>query len=379
MKVDWKTCFRLGVTGFLLFLCVHYWEAVFGLTCSLFGAAQSLLIGCAMAYLLNILMSFYERHYFPKNQTPACIKSRRPVCMLAAMVTLVALVVLMICLVLPELLACVRLLMAEVPLALETAITWIMEQDFLTPSLEKELFASLQGINWQEKVAQMAQILLEGVGGAAQMAVATVSSLLSLIMTLVISLIFSIYVLSGKEQLACQFDRLFRRYLPKSWDHTLRYVLSTLNTCFHRFIVGQCTEAVILGLLCMAGMLLFQFPYAVMVGTLVGFTALIPVAGAYIGAGVGAFMIFTVSPPKAIAFLLYIVVLQQLEGNLVYPKVVGSSIGLPGIWVLATVTIAGGLFGIPGMLIGVPAAATIYQLLRKDIMKRNPPIQTKEE
>ena len=138
-------------------------------------------------------------------------------------------------------------------------------------------------------------------------------------------------------------------------------------------MVGQCTEAVILGLLCMGGMMLFRFPYASMVGTLVGFTALIPVAGAYIGAGVGAFMIFTSSPLQALLFLIFIGILQQLEGNLIYPKVVGSSIGLPGIWVLAAVTVGGGVLGIGGMLLAVPLTATLYQMLRSDVIRRNTP------
>ena len=118
-------------------------------------------------------------------------------------------------------------------------------------------------------------------------------------------------------------------------------------------------------------MLIFGFPYATMIGAFIGFTALIPVAGAYIGAAVGAFMILTVSPVKALLFLLFIVVLQQLEGNLVYPRVVGSSIGLPGIWVLTAVTVGGGVLGIGGMLLGVPIAAACYQMLRTDVKKRN--------
>ena len=162
-----------------------------------------------------------------------------------------------------------------------------------------------------------------------------------------------------------------KTYLKPTWYNRLTYFLQTLNSCFHSFVVGQCTEAVILGLLCMTGMMIFQFPYASMVGALIGFTALIPVAGAYIGAGVGAFMIFTVSPIKALLFLLFISILQQLEGNLIYPKVVGSSIGLPGIWVLAAVTIGGGVLGIGGMLLAVPLTATCYQMIRTDVVKRN--------
>ena len=179
--------------------------------------------------------------------------------------------------------------------------------------------------------------------------------------------------LTEKENLSRQGALLMKTYLKPSWYSRLLYFLETLHNCFRRFVVGQCTEAVILGLLCMGGMLLFQFPYASMVGTLIGFTALIPVAGAYIGAGVGAFMIFTVSPLKALLFLVFISVLQQLEGNLIYPKVVGSSIGLPGIWVLAAVTIGGGVLGIGGMLLAVPLAATFYQVLRDDVAKRNRP------
>ena len=143
-----------------------------------------------------------------------------------------------------------------------------------------------------------------------------------------------------------------------------------LNNSFHNYIVGQCTEAVILGILCTIGMLILRLPYASMIGALIAFTALIPVAGAYIGAGVGAFMILTVSPVKALVFLIFLVVLQQLEGNIIYPKVVGSSIGLPGIWVLAAVTVGGGILGIGGMLLGVPVTAALYQIIKDDIKER---------
>ena len=147
------------------------------------------------------------------------------------------------------------------------------------------------------------------------------------------------------------------------------YVLSVLNDCFRRFIVGQCVEAVVLGVLCALGMTLLRLPYAAMIGALVGFTAIIPVAGAYIGAVIGAIMILTVSPIKALLFLVFILVLQQVEGNLIYPKVVGSSMGLPAFLVLAAVTVGGSLGGILGMLIGVPLTAAVYRLLKEDLKK----------
>ena len=144
-------------------------------------------------------------------------------------------------------------------------------------------------------------------------------------------------------------------------------MLHVLNECFSHYIIGQCMEAVILGTLCTLGMLVLRLPYATMVGTLIAFTALIPVAGAYIGGAAGALMIFSVSPAKALIFLIFLVILQQLEGNLIYPKVVGSSLGLPAIWVLAAVTIGGGIMGIGGMLLGVPIAAALYRLLKEDL------------
>ena len=156
-------------------------------------------------------------------------------------------------------------------------------------------------------------------------------------------------------------------------------MIAVLDDSFHKYIVGQCVEAMILGLLCALGMLILRLPYAAMIGALIAFTALIPVAGGWIGAGIGAFMILMVSPVQALAFLIFIVILQQLENNLIYPKVVGSSIGLPGIWVLAAVTIGGGMLGVAGMLLGVPLTAAIYRLVREDVHKFDPVSEAEED
>ena len=212
---------------------------------------------------------------------------------------------------------------------------------------------------------------LRGFGGVMSSVVSVVSSVFSGIVTVLVALIFSIYLLLDKEKILSQVKRLISTYLPNG-DKKIFYVLHTLNDSFHRFIVGQCTEAVVLGFLCMIGMAIFRFPYAMMIGVLIGFTALIPVAGAYIGAGVGAFMILTESPLQAVFFLIFIVVLQQVEGNLIYPKVVGNSVGLPSIWVLAAVTIGGNLMGVAGMLIFIPLCSVAYILFRmyvKDKLK----------
>jgi len=363
MKLEWKSCFRLGISLFLLYLAITYWPSFTSLLGLLVAAAMPLLIGCVIAYIINILMSFYEKHYFPKSKNAQLIKSRRTVCMLLAFVTLAVIFTLLLKLVVPELVACVELLIAKIPGAAASAVDWLEKLEILP----EDILATLQNVDWKSKIEQIIGVLTTGVSSVMGTAINVVSSVFSGIVTALFALIFSIYLLTGKETLGSQFDRLMKRYMSGRVYSGTRYILSVLNDCFHKYIVGQCTEAVILGVLCSVGMLIFGFPYATMTGAVIAFTALIPVAGGYIGAAVGAFMILTVSPMKALLFLVYIVILQQLENNLIYPKVVGSSMGLPAIWVLAAVTIGGGVMGIAGMLIGVPVAAAAYRLISEDV------------
>ncbi len=366
MKLSWKTCFKAGLSIFLLYLCIHHWPAVFGLVKKLFSAALPLLLGCGIAYVLNLLMSFYEGHYFPKTKKNWLIKSRRPVSLTAAVVTLIAIVALVFVMVLPQLLECIRLLLSELPEWMTYLIGFIEKHDLLSD----DVLATLSAVDWQTQIGRIIEVVTSGIGNVVELVLATVTSVLTVTVTALLAIIFSVYLLCTKERLGAQVNRLMDTYLPKDVCRKTRTVITTMNECFHNYIVGQCTEAVILGTLCILGMLLFRLPYATMVGTLVGFTALIPVAGAYIGAGVGAFMILTVSPGKALIFLIFILVLQQLEGNIIYPRVVGQSIGLPAIWVLAAVTIGGGLFGVAGMLLGVPLTATVWKLLHADMKAR---------
>ena len=195
----------------------------------------------------------------------------------------------------------------------------------------------------------------------------TVSSVVSGATSGVLAIIFAIYLLLSKEKLAGQLDRVIKHFIKKELYDKGRYVLSVANDAFRKFIVGQCTEAVILGVLCALGMLILRLPYAAMMGAVTAFTALIPVVGALIGGGIGCLLIFVESPTKALIFLIFIVILQQLEGDLIYPKVVGSSIGLPGIWVFVAVAVGSGMFGILGMMVSVPLAATAYRLLGNEL------------
>lgn len=372
MKYEWKGPLRFGAVLFLLYLAIHYWGKLSALLLLGLGAAFPLVLGAIVAYAVNILMSLYERWYFPASQNRAVVKSRRPVCLLLAYASLIAIVVLIVRMILPELADSISLLVRELVPLLERLSRLVNENFNISQLTALSNYILADGsIDWKEIITTAVNWLVAGLGGVMGSVISLVSATVSTAFTAVVSIIFSIYLLFGKEKLQRNCTLVLKTYLKPKWYSRLIYFLETLNTCFHNFVVGQCTEAVILGLLCMGGMMLFRFPYASMVGTLVGFTALIPVAGAYIGAGVGAFMIFTVSPLQALLFLIFISILQQLEGNLIYPKVVGSSIGLPGIWVLAAVTVGGGVLGIFGMLLAVPLTATLYQMLRTDVLKRS--------
>ena len=374
MKLTWKDCLKVGVTVFALYLAVHYWQSAANFVATLFGAAMPLIIGGVVAYLVNILMESYERRWKDNPKKPWLGKLRRPVCMVLAFVTLIAIVVFIFGLIIPQLGECIGVILDELPGFMENVIALAEELKLFSP----EVLSSLENIDWNAQISKIVGFVTSGIGDVVGVVVSAVSSVFSFLVTALLSTIFAIYLLSGKEELADQSARLAKRYLSPGIYGKLNYFLTILDDCFHRYIVGQCTEALILGGLCAAGMAILRLPYALMVGALVAFTALIPVAGAYIGAGVGAFMILTVDPVKALIFLVFLVILQQLEGNLIYPRVVGSSMGLPGIWVLAAVTVGGGLAGVAGMLLGVPLAAVAYRIIRDDVAKHGKLNRTEE-
>ncbi len=378
MKITWKNLIRIGIVIFVLYLCIHYLSAVQGLVALLIGAATPFFVGFAIAYVVNILMSFYEKFYFPKSTKKAVTLTRRPVCMTLSFISLLVIVALVVYLVVPKFVDCIKLLTSQIPPFLDDVIS----SKFFIKYIPQSIYSKIVAIDFSQMLSKGFQLVASGIGDVTNVLVSAVSSVVSGVFTAFISIIFAIYILIAKDKLVAQSYRLIHAYLPK-FEKRVTYVISVFNQSFKKYIVGQATEAVILGVLCTIGMLIFRFPYAGMIGALVGFTALVPVAGAYIGAGVGAFMMLTDSPLKALLFLVFIIVLQQLEGNLIYPKVVGDTVGLPALWVLAAVVIGGALFGVVGMLIGVPLMAGLYRLVREDVIKREkdntPNSETKTE
>ena len=363
MKLDWKTCIRVGISTVLVYLFIHYWDSFAKFVKLAFAAAAPLIIGSAIAYVLNILMRFYESHYFPNSNKDSVEKSRRGVCLFLSFLTLILIIFILVRLVVPQLVASVTVMVNGAPKTIKSIINKVEDSKWIN----SEWLEPVKNIDWKSKISDLTSKITSGFGDAMGVAVNVVGTVFSSIVTVVLSIIFAIYLLVDKEKIGRQFDRVMRRYMSTKFYERTKYVLSVLDDSFSSFISGQCIDAILVGILCTIGMLILRLPYATMIGAIVAFTALIPVAGSYIGAIMGAFMILTVSPIKSLIFLIFIIVLQQTDGNIVYPKIVGSSIGLPGIWVLAAVTVGGGLMGVLGMLIAVPIAATLYKILRADV------------
>lgn len=332
------------------------------------GVLQPLILGAVIAYILNILMKKLEKIYFPKSKNRLINKTKRMVCIILSLLLVIGILGLVMGLVLPELAGAFAVIAESVPVYYEKLVAWLMTYSDKFPVIE-EYINGLQ-LDWSQITKNLVMYATSGVGGIFNSAISVVSVVVGGIVNFVIALIFAIYLLAGKEKLSAQLKRVLAAYLSEKKRAQLAQMVAVADNTFSSFIVGQCTEAVILGSLCTIGMWILRFPYAPMTGAFIGVTALIPVAGAYLGAGVGAFMIMTVDPMKALLFLVFIVCLQQLEGNLIYPKVVGSSVGLPALWVLAAVTVGGGINGIFGMLLGVPIAATLYKLIGMDVRKK---------
>lgn len=363
------------IGGALLLLLLKYSDSIFQTGQLFLSILVPMFIGCAIAYVLNVLVVKVETLPFLKKSTLS-VSYKRLIGVLGAIVMFLLVIIMVVQIVLPQLVEAFGVVLKGIPPMLEQTAAWLATQKLPVPELQQWL--SDLNINWPQLVQKAITYLSSGVSNLFSATVTALGSIGGIVMQMVVSFIFALYLLFGKEKLGYQFGSLMEVYLRESTTNRLLYALNIAHDTFTKFIVGQCTEAVIIGVLCTLGMMLFRFPYATMIGTLIGATALLPIVGAYLGAAIGAFMILTVNPLQAVAFLVFIVVLQQLEGNLIYPRVVGSSIGLPGIWVLVAVTVGGGIGGIVGMLLAVPTAATVYKLLKQDVVQRKQRIDRKK-
>lgn len=338
----------------------------------LLGIIRPFIYGAAIAFVLNIPMKAIEKGLFSKAKNPKVDKIKRPVSIFLAFAAVVLVIVFVTVTVVPQVTKTMIELGNKIPQFLVDAQIWLEELFASQPQLIAllEEFDPAQ-MNWDSIVNTVIDFLKNGLGNVVSSTVTVASTIIGGVVNIFVALVFSFYILAQKEKLGDQFKRMLHAYFPqKAYDKVLE-VASLAGRNFSSFITGQCMEAVILGTMFVVTMALFGFPYAVMVGVLIAFTALIPIVGAFIGCFVGAFLIMVDDPVKAIWFLVLFIVLQQIEGNLIYPHVVGNSVGLPSIWVLAAVTIGGSLMGVVGMLIFIPILSTVYALLREDVNERN--------
>ncbi len=382
-RKDWeKIIIRTIVSLTIAILIIlHFDLAIKGIS-ALVGFMSPIILGFVVAFVINVILVRLEKIYFPHTNNRFLKKSRRPVCIALALLIILAVIAFVIAMVIPELINAFSILAKEIPASYDSILDKISVFISKVPALENWLVTTLEidlehprDIEWTKFFTKVVELIIGSKDGQLNSimdsTVNIVSGIGSGIVSFCIALVFGIYVLAYKEKLSYQVHKLIRSYLKPKAENIIYYICHVASETFSNFIVGQCTEAVILGTLCIIGMSIFRFPYAVMIGTLVGATALIPIIGAYVGAIVGAIMVMTQGGPiQALLFIVFIIVLQQIEGNLIYPKVVGSSVGLPGIWVLAAVTIGGSMNGVFGMLLSVPLAATLYRLLKEDTTRR---------
>lgn len=349
----------------LIYLGVQNINAVADAVSWILGLILPLILGVFFALILNVPLRFFETHIWRKTGKPKLQKLRRPVAFIVSLVVILAAISGVVWLVIPELVDAIKVISQSIIALIDDLST--MDQAALA---ELPFGNALLSIDWDELLSSLQNWLKNQSGNIMDTAFGTIGSIVGGVVNFFLAFIFAVYVLFGKEKLKKQATRLIQAWLPPKFSSWVIHAASVSNTNFRNFVSGQTLEAVILGSLCMIGMLILRLPYAPMVGALVGVTAFIPIIGAWIGAIVGAFMIFTVDPIKTVIFVAFLLILQQLEGNIIYPRVMGSRVNLPGMWILAAVTIGGGIAGPIGMLLSVPISSTIYVLVREATEKR---------
>ncbi len=358
---------------FTLVLLIALWN--YDLVLGAFGFVGNIvfpfLVGGAIAFVLNVPMSFLERNLFgnEKVQSKKQLKRiSRPFSLVLTIVGVLGIIAVVMFVVIPQLGQTFVSLGRNIRRFIPQAMLWL--EDLFENNQEILALISEMDMSWDKMINSVLEFFKSGVGNVFDSTISVATSIVGSVTTFVIAFVFACYILLQKEKLHVQMKKILFAYLPERRVENILGVCSLTYKTFSNFLTGQCVEALILGTMFFVVMGIIRLPYALLVGVLIAFTALIPIFGAFIGCAVGAFLILMVDPWKAVIFVILFFVLQQIEGNLIYPKVVGNSVGLPSIWVLAAVSIGGSLMGVVGMLVFIPLVSVIYTLLRGDVYKR---------
>lgn len=353
----------------LIVLGVWNWNSLMGLVGSIYKTLGPIINGAIFAYILNLLMVRYEGLLTKvQGQVPGVKSIKRPVSMFLSLLTFVLAVIMILVLVLPQLSTAISRFIEVIP----GVSTWLQraieEYDAYFPQLQTLM--SQLNINWGSLIQQSMTVLNTLSSNFLNITFNTITGVASNTINSILSLMVALYILGSKERLLLQSKRVIMAYLKPGHAQTFLDILRLMNESFTNFFVGMTLEGIILGSLVTVAASIFNLPYAGMLGVIAGVMALIPIIGGYISAAVGTLMLLAVSPSQALFYLIMVIIIMQLEGNLIYPRVVGGSIGLPGLWVLVAFTVGGGLMGISGMILGIPLAATLYKLLGRDVLMR---------
>ncbi|MCT1798745.1 AI-2E family transporter [Aerococcus viridans] len=352
----------------LFILTVINWSYLVQTVSMIWSVVFPLILGGMIAFVLNLLMTWIEKYLYPNAKNKYLKGSRRPVAITLAVLIVCLVIAATVVIVVPQLASAVMTLIDVIPEAIQNLTDWFNRQEALVP-LVNEL-ANQVNIDWGSMFSSVASGINSLASNVATTSVSVLTTSVGAVTNIFLGILFAIYILFSKEKLGKQVDRLLTVYVRDDIHQLIENVAHVANETFSKFISGMVTEAIILGALVTAGLFILQIPYAAMLGVLQGVMALIPIIGAFLSGAVGVVILLALSPTYAVVYLIFVLFVQQLEGDLIYPRVVGDSIGLPSMWVLFAVTVGGGLMGIPGMLIGVPVLASVYKIIRIDVRYR---------
>lgn len=370
-KENMKKMRELIVFTIILLIALWNYKLLFEWIGFAFGIVTPFLIGGGIAFVLNVPMSFFEETLFGNKRVKEkklAKRLARPLSLVLTIVAVIGVVVLVMFVVIPELAQTVLSLGKTIQAFVPEAQHFL--EELFTDNSEIRAWLNNLDVDLDKLLDSVIAFFRNGAGNVLNSAVYAIGSIVNGVTTFVIAFVFACYILLQKEKLGVQVKKVMHAFLKEKWEKRCLKVCTLTSKTFSNFLTGQCLEALILGSMFFVAMSLFKMPYALLVGVLVAFTALIPIFGAFIGCVVGAFLILMVDPLQALFFVIMFLVLQQIEGNLIYPKVVGNSVGLPSIWVLAAVTIGGSLMGVVGMLIFIPLVSVVYTLFRESVYKR---------
>lgn len=366
-KKNMKNIMLLIVFAVLFYVGIQRVESVAAGLSFVVSIVFPFLLGAAMAFILNVPMSFMEKRLFSKTKGKTK-KLKRPVCLVLSIFFVIAILWIVLLVVIPEVASTVASLSVNIEAALLKLQKWAM--DIFEDNQQIEVWIASLQFDWDGIIQTAFGFLKNGAGNVLNSTMTVAKTLINSVMNFCVAFVFACYILLQKEKLAAQIRKILYAFFSKKVVTKVLEIASLSYKTFANFVTGQCCEAVILGTMFFISMSILRFPYALLVGVLIAFTALIPIFGAFIGCFLGTFLILVADPMKAIAFVILFLVLQQVEGNLIYPHVVGGSVGLPSIWVLVAVTVGGSLMGIVGMLVFIPLCSVVYALFREMVYKR---------